>query len=173
KKIIIVILIIIAIPLIIALFVKKEYAVEREIVINKPEPEVFAYVKYLKNQDNFSVWSMADPNMKKEFTGTDGTPGLIYAWDGNSDVGKGEMEIKNIAENERVDIQLRFIEPWEGTGESYLGTDAVDANSTKVTWHMHGKSSYPMNFMNLFMDGMLGKNLQDGLTNLKTVLEKE
>lgn len=35
-KIILVIAIIIAIPLIMAIFMKKEYAVEREITINKP-----------------------------------------------------------------------------------------------------------------------------------------
>lgn len=172
KKIIIAILIIIAIPFVIALFVNKEYVVQREIVINKPEQEVFSYIKHLKNQNNYSVWCLTDPNMKKEYTGTDGTPGFIYAWDGNSDVGKGEMEIKSITENERVDIDLRFIEPFEGTGKAYLATEPVDANSTKVTWHMQGESNYPMNIMNLFMDSMLGKTLHEGLTNLKSVLEK-
>lgn len=173
KKIIIAILIIIAIPFVIALFVKKEYIVEREIVINKPEHEVFDYIKHLKNQDNYSVWCKTDPNMKKDFTGTDGTQGFIYAWDGNSDVGKGEMEILNVVEDERVDIGLRFIEPWEGTGETYLATEPVDTESTKVKWHMEGKSSYPMNFMNLFMDGMLGKTLDESLNNLKDILEKQ
>jgi len=172
KKIIIAILIIIAIPFVIALFVKKEYVVQREIVINKPEQEVFSYIKYLKNQNNYSVWCLTDPNMKKEYTGTDGMPGFIYAWDGNSDVGKGEMEIKSITENERIDIGLRFIEPFEGTGEAYLATEPVDTNSTKVIWHMQGESNYPMNIMNLLMDSMLGKTLHDGLTNLKNVLEK-
>jgi hypothetical protein len=36
KRILIVLLVIIAIPLIVALFLKQDYAVEREIVINKP-----------------------------------------------------------------------------------------------------------------------------------------
>ncbi len=54
KKIIIVLGVIIAILLLVALFVKKDYAVEKEIVINKPKTEVFEYIKYLKNQDNFS-----------------------------------------------------------------------------------------------------------------------
>ena len=42
----------VSLVLIIALFVKKEYAVEREITVNKPKVEVFEYVKFLKNQDN-------------------------------------------------------------------------------------------------------------------------
>lgn len=44
----IVILVLIAIPLVVALFLKKEYAVQREIEINKPRNEVFEYVKYFK-----------------------------------------------------------------------------------------------------------------------------
>ena len=81
KKILIVVVIIIAIPLIIALFIKKEYSIQREITINKPQQEVFNYVKYLKNQDNYSKWVMTDPAMKKDFRGTDGTVGFVYAWD--------------------------------------------------------------------------------------------
>ncbi len=38
--------------LIIALFVKKEYFLQREITINKPKQDVFNYIKYVKNQDN-------------------------------------------------------------------------------------------------------------------------
>ncbi|MDQ3683867.1 MAG: SRPBCC family protein, partial [Bacteroidota bacterium] len=104
-KILIIIGILIAIPLIIALFVKKEYTVERDITINKPKQEVFNYVKYLKNQDNYSKWVRTDPAMKKDFRGTDGTVGFVYAWDGNKKAGKGEQEIKNIMEGERVDVE--------------------------------------------------------------------
>ncbi len=172
KTLLIVIVVIIAIPLIIAIFVSKDYAVEREITINKPETEVFNYVKHLKNQDYYSVWSMADPNMKTEFTGTDGTPGFIYAWDGNKDVGKGEIEIQSITENERMDMELRFIEPWEGTAYGYMATEPAGDNSTKVIWGMKGTSAYPMNFMNLFTDSMIGGNIEKSLANLKTNLEK-
>ena len=57
KIILLVIAILIVIPLVVALFVAKEYAVERYVEINKPKSEVFDYVKYLKNQDNFSKWA--------------------------------------------------------------------------------------------------------------------
>jgi len=52
-----------------ALFVKKEYTVEREITINKPKVEVFAYIKQLKNQEHYNKWVMIDPNMKKTYRG--------------------------------------------------------------------------------------------------------
>ena len=114
KIILLIIAIIIVIPLVVALFVAKEYAVERYVEINKPKSEVFDYVKYLKNQDNFSKWASMDPNMKKEFKGEDGTVGFISAWEStDKNVGKGEQEITGIVESERIDYELRFIEPFE------------------------------------------------------------
>ena len=81
--------------LMVALVVKNEYAVEREISIKQPKEKIFNYLKLLKNQDNFSKWALMDPNMEKEYRGTDGTVGFVSAWDSNEkNVGKGEQEIK-------------------------------------------------------------------------------
>lgn len=167
---------IVALALIVALFVKKEYAVEREIVINQPKEEVFNYIKYLKNQDNYSVWANMDPNMKKEYTGTDGAVGFVSAWDSdNSDVGRGEQEIVKINEGERIDYELRFKEPFESKEPAYLITEKIDGQQTKVKWGFNGKMDYPMNLMMLFMDmeEMIGNDLENGLNNLKIVLEKQ
>jgi len=171
-KILIVIGALVALLLIAALFIKKEYNIVREITINKPKTEVFGCVGHLKNQDNYSKWVRMDPNMKKDFRGTDGTVGFIYAWDGNKKAGKGEQEIKKIAEGERVDVEVRFEKPFEGIATAPIITEAISANETKVKWAMNGKSKYPLNFMNLFMDNMLGKDLETSLTTLKSILEK-
>jgi len=176
KIVLIVIVAIIGLALITALFVKKEYAVEREVVINKSKEEVFNYIKYLKNQDNFSVWANIDTSMKKEYKGTDATVGFVSSWEStNKNVGKGEQEIKAIKEGERIDYELRFIEPFEATDNAYMVTEKVDENQTKVKWGFNGKMNYPMNLMLLFMDmeAMLGKDLQQGLENLKVILEKK
>jgi len=176
KGILIALVIIIAIPLIAALFVKGEYAVERETTINKPKQEVFDYVKFLKNQNEYSVWNKKDPNSKMEYIGTDGTVGFISSWDSQmEDVGKGEQEIKKITEGERLDVELRFKKPFEATDYAYMTTEAVDSTQTKVKWGFNGKMPYPMNIMCLFMnmDEMLGPDLQTGLDNLKGILEKQ
>lgn len=175
KKVLIALAVIIAIPLVIALFVKKEYAVEREININKPNTEVFEYIKYLKNQDNYSKWATMDPNMKKDSRGTDGQVGFVSTWDSEiEDVGKGEQEIVKITEGKRIDFELRFIKPFEATEPAYMTTEAVSEQETKVKWGFSGKMPYPMNIMMLFMnmEEMIGADLEEGLKNLKVVLEK-
>lgn len=170
-RILIVLVIIIAIPLIIAAFVTNDYAVAREITINKPRQEVFDYLKTLKNQDSYNKWIMMDPQMKKEMRGTDGTVGFVYAWDSEK-AGKGEQEIKSIQEGEQLNCQIRFIKPYEGLATTQMTTETVEGNSTKVKWAMEGKSAYPMNIMNLFIDDVLGKDLEASLVNLKNALEK-
>ncbi len=170
----IVIIALVAMFLITAIFVPKEYSVTREVLINKSNSEIFNYLKYLKNQDNFSVWSKMDPNMKKEFKGTDGTIGFISSWDSdNKDVGKGEQEIIKITNGKRIDFELRFKEPFEETDYAYFTTEEIDSITTKVVWGLNGKMNYPMNIMMLFMnfDDLLGKDLEAGLNNLKNLSE--
>ena len=164
---------IIGLLLFVALLVKKQYTIEREITINKPKNEVFSYLKQLKNQEKYSKWVMADPEMKKEYRGTDGTVGFVYAWNGNQQAGQGEQEIKQITEGERLDLEIRFIRPFAGVAQTPFITEAITENQTKVKWGMTGGNPYPFNIMHLFMDSLLGKDLETSLANLKGILEKE
>jgi uncharacterized protein YndB with AHSA1/START domain len=176
-NIVIIILLVIAgiivLLLLLALFVRKSYTIEREITINKPRNEVFNYIKHLKNQDHYNKWAMTDPGKKKDFRGTDGTVGFVYAWDGNKKAGKGEQEIMRIVEGERLDVEIRFVKPFEAVGNTPFITEALPGNQTKVKWGMSSRLKYPMNIMLLMnLEKMLGKDLQTSLGNLKRILEK-
>jgi uncharacterized protein YndB with AHSA1/START domain len=175
KRVLLAIVGIIILALVVALFIKKNYAVEREITINKPKQEVFDFIKYVKNQDQYSVWNNIDPAMKKSYTGADGTVGFIYAWDStNKHAGKGEQEIIKITDGERIEMKLRFKEPFEAEDNAYMATEPLGADKTKVKWGFTGKMAWPMNLMLLCMnmEDMIGKDLQGGLEKLKVVLEK-
>src|SRR4051812_45631453 len=150
--ILIVIAALIILVLLIALVSRKGYTVQREIVINRSRQDVFSYLKLLKNQDYYSKFVMMDPNMKKEFKGTDGTVGFVYAWEGNKKAGKGEQQIMNIREGERVDVEVRFIKPFEGIAQVPFTTTAISGNQTNVTWGMSSSMKYPMNIMLLVLN---------------------
>jgi hypothetical protein len=178
-KILIIILLaivaVIALFLIVALFLKKKYTIEREIVILKPKQVVFDYIRLLKNQDSFSKWANIDPGMKKDYTGTDGTVGFISAWDSaNKQVGKGEQTIKKITEGDSIDYELHFIKPFENRSAARMATKSIADNQTRVIWSFSSKMNWPMNLMLVFMnmEKMLGDDLQTGLQNLKSLLEK-
>jgi hypothetical protein len=155
-----------------AALVKKEYTVQKQVIINKNSTEVFDYIKLLKNQRNFNKWAMMDPAAKMNYIGTDGTVGFIYTWDSeNKNVGKGEQEIKSITGNTRIDSEVRFEKPFKNVAQIFMETTAASENQTSVLWAMDGKNPYPMNIMNLIIPGMLGKDMQTSLDNLKNIME--
>jgi hypothetical protein len=170
---IIIIAIIIIVPFILALFVKKEYNVQRHITLNRSVGTVFNYIKFIKNQDYYSKWNMLDPNSKRTYTGEDGTVGFIYTWDSqNKNAGAGSQEIVRVHENDRVGTEVRFERPFKNVAHGYMITEPVSENVTKLTWGISGKNTYPMNLMNLMIDGMLGKDIDESLGNLKKIMEK-
>ena len=163
---------IIVLLLLIALFMKKGYKTHREIVIHAPRGQVFDYLKHIKNQDNFNKWIMIDPHMKKEYDGTDGTVGFIYAWNGNKEAGEGEQEIKAIAEGKNIDMELRFVRPFAGIAHAKMITESVLNDQTKVTWNTASEMKYPLNIMLPLIVKMLEKDMGTSLTTLKNILEK-
>jgi uncharacterized protein YndB with AHSA1/START domain len=148
--------------------------IEDTVVINKPIDQVFDYIRHIKNQDNYSTWNMMDPEMKKEYSGTDGQVGFIYKWDSNKEknVGAGEQEIKSIIPNKSLDMELRFKRPMEDVAYAKFTTETVGTNQTKVMWGFYNTMKGPMKIMKPIMTGMLRKALVAGLQNLKKELEK-
>jgi hypothetical protein len=166
---------IIVILLVVAAFAKKEYTITREVTINKPTREVYDFVKYIKNQAYYNPWVMLDPNAEKEYKGTDGTVGFVATWNSqNENVGQGEQEIVDLQEGKEVDLALHFIKPFEGTADAQMITDSVAENQTHVKWSFHSSMQYPMNIMLVLFDleGVLGNDLEKGLSTLKSELEK-
>jgi hypothetical protein len=175
KRLLIAILGLSSLFLIIALFVDGNYSVERQIIIRRPVSDVFEYVKNLKNQEEYSVWKKIDPTMKKSYIGKDGTVGFVSAWESNNEkVGKGEQEIIKIVEGKRLDMEVRIFEPYESKDNSFISTEKLSQNSTKVTWGFTGKMNYPSNIFLLFTDieKLIGNDLGEGLSNLKNQLER-
>jgi hypothetical protein len=163
---------IIALLLIIALFMKKEHYVKCEIIINAPRQKVFDYVKLLKNQDEFNKHAMAGPDRKREFKGTDGTVGYIYAWSGDKDAGVGEKEIKGIVEGKRIETEIRFVKPMVAIASMVMETESLSDDQTKVCWSNAGILKYPLNILVPMVEKSVAKDMDISLSTLKNILEK-
>lgn len=155
------------------LIAPKSYHVSRNIDILKPADEVFTYIKFLKNQDEWSPWAEKDPDMVSALTGTDGQVGAVQAWKGNKQVGEGEQEITRIVEGEMVESRLRFFKPFRSQSDAYIKVTAVNENRSRVTWGFSGENAFPVRIFMLFMnmDKAIGKDFEYGLQNLKNQLE--
>lgn len=161
--------------LILAFLAPKTYNVSRSIEIRQPKARVFEYLRFLKNQEAWSPWEKKDPNMVKQFRGTDGEVGAISSWQGNREVGEGEQELTNIIPGERVESELRFFKPWKSTSSAYLVVEETSDNGSRVIWGFSGRNKFPMSIMMLFMnmDKMVGRDFEEGLAALKAKLEGE
>lgn len=166
---------IIALLLITALFVKKTYTIEREVLIHRRRPDVFQYLQFLKNQRSYNKWMMTDPNLQITTKGEDGTVGFIQAWDSdNKQAGKGEQEITAIDQGVGISVTVRFIKPFEGLAFTQLSTEVIADHKTNAKWTFRSSMKYPMNILLLAgMEKMLGKDLETSLQLLKEQLEKE
>lgn len=163
---------VIALFLIIALFIRKDHFVKREIIINAQQQKVFDFVKLLENQDKFNKHAMAGPDRKREYKGTDGTVGFIYAWKGNKDAGEGEKEITNIIEGKRVEMEIRFVKPMKTSATIIMELESISGNQTKLTWSNAGVLKYPVNLFIPIMERMVPKAMDESLGKLKDILEK-
>jgi hypothetical protein len=148
--------------------------IEKSIEINKRSESVFDYLRITKNQDNFSVWNMTDPNMNKKCQGTDGTIGFIYGWDSTmKNVGAGEQEITGIEEGKSIDYTVRFFRPMQNTGKSKFQITSNRCGTTSVAWIFESPAKFPMSLLSPIFKIMLGKDIEKGLINLKNILEKQ
>ncbi|HMC84460.1 MAG TPA: SRPBCC family protein [Chitinophagaceae bacterium] len=163
---------ILALLLIIALFMKKEHYVRREMIINAPIQKVFDYLKLLKNQDKFNKWAITDPDRNWEYKGTDGTVGFIIDWNGNKNAGEGEKEIMNIIEGKRIETQIRFVRPMATTANVIMETESLSDYQTKVYLSNAGTLKYPMNIFIPIAEKKFPKDMDISLSTLKNILEK-
>ncbi len=166
---------IVGLIIVLAIIAPKSYDVSRSTVISRPKSEVFDYLRSLQKMDEWSPWAKKDPNMEKKFTGIEGEVGSMSYWNGNKEVGEGEQEIKNIIDGTRIESELRFLKPWKSTSDCYMDVDDEGDGKTKVTWGFSGKNKFPMSIFALFMsmDKMVGKDFEEGMQNLKSVLESD
>lgn len=160
--------------LLIAAITGNDMNIERSIIIDKPVKQVFEQVRLLRNHDNFNMWMMMDPGMKKEYHGTDGQEGFVYAWDSTNhrNVGAGAQKILKIEQDKSVLYELRFIRPMQDIAEAAIKTIATTDGKTLVQWSFNSKMKFPMNAMKPIMTGMLSKSLDQSLANLKKFAEQ-
>lgn len=159
-------------PYVVGLFLPKRFAITREVIVARPAREAFDFMKLLKNQERYSVYAKADPDMKIEYRGTDGTPGAIVSWDSDDkNVGKCEQEIRRIEDGKRIEIEIRFREPFQSVDPLVTEIEALDASSTRIRNTYQGKIRYPYNLLVWWVMAKIRENMQASLENAKAVLE--
>ncbi len=173
KKIAIALVVILAIIAGLALTKPDTFTVQRVTTIKAPPEKIMALVSDFHNWPTWSPWEKLDPNMERTFSGAANGKGAVYAWKGNSDVGRGRMEITDYAAPTSVTIKLDFYEPMELSNVTQFVLTPQGENTT-VTWNMNGPMPFISKVMSVFtsMDAVIGRDFEKGLTQLKAAAEK-
>ncbi len=149
------------------------FEVQRAAVIQAPPEKIFPLIEDFHAWAGWSPWEKKDPAMKRSFSGPAMGKGAVYAWEGNSEVGQGSMEIVEDSPPSKLVLKLDFVKPFEGHNVVTF-TLAPQGETTNVTWTMEGASPFFAKVIGLFcdMDSMIGKEFETGLAALKTLAEK-
>lgn len=149
------------------------FRVDRQVTIKAPPERVYVLVNDFRAWAAWSPWESRDPAMRREYSGALAGVGATYAWDGNNDVGAGQMEIVEAAAPSLVRIRIAFTRPFEATNTVEF-TFVPDNEGTRVGWGMSGRNPFIARIMRLFMDmdGMIGKDFELGLANLRREAER-
>ena len=83
------------------------------------------------------------------------------------------MKILTVKPSSNVDIELKFIKPFESLADTKFDIQP-DGAAQKVTWTMSGENNMISKWMCVFvsMDKMIGKDFENGLASLKEKSEK-
>ena len=161
----------IAVLLISALVLPKNYNVEKSTIIKRTVAVVMDKVGNLNFYSQWNPWQQSDPAAKSTVTGTPKTPGHKYAWEGKK-VGVGALTLSGIDEK-HIHFDLAFFRPWKSKAkDNWLFEIWGDGGETKVTWQNSGDLPFPVARL---MGPMINKNLNHqfevGLLNLKKMCE--
>jgi len=171
KTIAIIVVVLIAAILGYAMTMPDSFRVQRTTSIKAPPEKIFSIINDFHRWGSWSPWEKMDPEMKRTYSGAASGKGAAYAWQGNSKVGEGRMEIADTSPS-KVTIKLDFMKPFEAHNTAEF-TLEPKGDSTNVTWAMYGPSEFITKVMGVFvsMDKMVGKDFETGLANLKALAE--
>jgi uncharacterized protein YndB with AHSA1/START domain len=149
------------------------FRVQRSTSIKAPPEKVFALINDMRAWGAWSPWEKKDPAMKRTYSGAASGQGAAYAWEGDSNVGKGRMEIAEATPPSKIVIKLDFERPLEAHNVVAF-TMEPRGDPTNVTWDMQGPTPFFAKIIHVFMDvdKMVGNDFETGLANLKAAAER-
>lgn len=149
--------------------------VERSIEIAAPPEAILPWVSDFTKWPAWSPWEQADTEMKRSYEGAPGAIGSSYAWVGKGKAGAGTMRATTVTPRD-VDVALAFTRPFKSTSDVHFAlTSGAAGGTTRVVWSMRSPKTAMSRIMGVFisMDKLIGGDFDKGLTQLKSVVEKE
>lgn len=150
------------------------FVVQRSTVISAPADRIFPLINDFRQWTAWSPYETKDPQMKRTFGAVTAGKGATYAWDGDSNVGAGNMTMVESAPPSKVGIRLVMVKPISADNDVSF-TLTPQGGGTGVTWAMQGAVPFFAKVIHVFfnMDRMVGGDMEAGLAKLKSAAENK
>ena len=171
KRILLVVVALIGLMAVIGFFLPSNVHVERSLAMKASPEKVFNYISNLHHFNEWSPWHKLDSTAQYTFEGPESGVGASFSWkSNNSNVGSGKQIIIEAIPNEKVKMELYFMD----NDKPAFGTYAIkkEGEGINFTWSIDadmGMNPF-MRWMGLMM-GMVGKMFDQGLADLKPIVE--
>jgi hypothetical protein len=149
-----------------------DFSLVRSAAMSAPASKPFAVVNDFHRWEEWSPWAKIDPDAKNTFTGSQSGQGAVFDWEGKKS-GAGRMTLLESVPNQRIKVDLEFSKPMKARN-SVLFTFKPDGDQTVVTWEMSGTKNFMSKCfcMMMSMERMVGPQFEDGLRNMKALVER-
>ena len=152
------------------LFLPDEFHIEQSIEINAPGDKVYAAIVDLRKWEQWGTWFQKDSNAVITYDGPDRAIGMRSRWSSEI-IGRGSIEITALQFNRQLIYSVNNeTQGIKAHGEMRL---KPQDNSTMLIWSSRGNVGINIidRYKLLFFDDKLGKDIQVGLENIKTLVE--
>ena len=159
--------------LILAAMKPDHFQVQRSAAINAKPEKIFPLINDFKAWTAWSPYETKDPDMRRTYSAVTSGKGATYAWDGDGNVGAGNMLITDASAPSKVALDLNMTRPMTAHNKVEL-TLVPAGDTTTVTWIMRGEAPYFAKIIHVFfnMDTLVGGDFEAGLAKLKSAAEK-
>ena len=174
-RVLLLLLIVVVIALLAGFFLPSKVHVERQTLVDAPPQKVFSQVSDFNAWRAWSPWANIDPDATFKIEGAGVGQTMTWASD-NPEVGTGSQKITTLEAPRKVVTHLDFGDM--GVSDASFTLEPTEG-ITLVTWSLDSDMregvplvKKPMNtYFGFFMDSMLGNTYEQGLANLKAVVE--
>ena len=176
KGLFVFVILLIAVFFIAGHYLPDEWTVTRTTVIHAKPEHIYAYVSSFKQWDKWSPWNQAkDPSLKYTYSGSEEGVGAKQAWTSDK-MGQGWMEMTAADPEKGVTYDLMIdMHGHQSTLQGGIQFEPQTDQQTQVIWTDSSKAgdSALNRWMALLVKPMLAKDLEEALSGLKKIAEKE
>lgn len=149
------------------------FEVSRSATMRATPERVFALLADFRNWGEWSPYEKKDPAMTRSFPGATSGTGALYAFEGNNQVGAGQLAIVEVEAPRKLAVTLDMTRPMACSNLITFTLDEIEGG-TRVTWHMQGSCPFLGKLMGTIfnMDRMVGRDFEQGLAALRNASEQ-